>query len=129
MLLQDLPSSFSREIVAGIDARLGAVEAEHGVSIPLAVESGSRAWGFPSPSRKLVGVVLLDNRTETALEYPVGLVKIQIDDWRDVERESSKTSQSVPDTHARHACGAGDRAIGHAWMALAQDRFKDFWRG
>ena len=49
MLLRDLPSSFSQEMVAGIDARLAAVQAEHGVSIPLAVESGSRAWGFPSP--------------------------------------------------------------------------------
>ncbi len=48
-MLRDLPSSFSREIVAAIDARLAAVEAEHGVSILLAVESGSRAWGFPSP--------------------------------------------------------------------------------
>ena len=25
------------------------IRAEHGVHIPLAVESGSRAWGFPSP--------------------------------------------------------------------------------
>jgi RNA repair pathway DNA polymerase beta family len=49
MLLRDLPSSFSQEIVADIDGRLAAVEAEHGVSIALAIESGSRAWGFPSP--------------------------------------------------------------------------------
>jgi uncharacterized protein len=49
MLLRDLPSNFSRGIVADIDARLAAVGAEQGVSIPLAVESGSRAWGFPSP--------------------------------------------------------------------------------
>ncbi len=36
-------------VVAQVDARLAAVAAEHGVAIPLAVESGSRAWGFPSP--------------------------------------------------------------------------------
>lgn len=29
--------------------RLGAIEREHHVRIPLAVESGSRAWGFASP--------------------------------------------------------------------------------
>jgi hypothetical protein len=35
--------------VAEIDARLDAVEREHGVAIAFAIESGSRAWGFPSP--------------------------------------------------------------------------------
>ncbi|WP_082457257.1 nucleotidyltransferase domain-containing protein [Sphingomonas sp. Leaf23] len=32
-----------------IDARLAAVEANEGVRLLLTVESGSRAWGFPSP--------------------------------------------------------------------------------
>lgn len=32
-----------------IETRLAALEAEHDVRILLAVESGSRAWGFPSP--------------------------------------------------------------------------------
>jgi predicted nucleotidyltransferase len=36
-------------VVAQIDERLDRVEAEHGVRILWAVESGSRAWGFPSP--------------------------------------------------------------------------------
>lgn len=35
--------------VSAIDARLDGVEREHGVKILLAIESGSRAWGFPSP--------------------------------------------------------------------------------
>ena len=34
---------------AEIDRRLALVEATHGVRLLLAVESGSRAWGFPSP--------------------------------------------------------------------------------
>jgi uncharacterized protein len=38
-----------REIVRGIERRLDDAAASHGVTIPLAVESGSRAWGFPSP--------------------------------------------------------------------------------
>ncbi|MFP1680945.1 nucleotidyltransferase domain-containing protein [Alloalcanivorax sp. C16-1] len=33
-----------------IMARLAAAEREHGVRILMAVESGSRAWGFPSPN-------------------------------------------------------------------------------
>jgi hypothetical protein len=35
--------------VARVDAMFEAIEREHGVKIALAVESGSRAWGFPSP--------------------------------------------------------------------------------
>lgn len=32
-----------------IERRLSAIEAEEGVRVLMAVESGSRAWGFPSP--------------------------------------------------------------------------------
>jgi predicted nucleotidyltransferase len=37
------------ETRAAIDAALDAVEAEERVGIVFAIESGSRAWGFPSP--------------------------------------------------------------------------------
>jgi predicted nucleotidyltransferase len=43
------PTSMDRTIVAEIDGRLADIKRHHNVSIPLAVESGSRAWGFPSP--------------------------------------------------------------------------------
>jgi predicted nucleotidyltransferase len=36
-------------VVAEIAARLDGVRRDHGVAIPFAIESGSRAWGFPSP--------------------------------------------------------------------------------
>ncbi len=36
-------------VVGSIDGELDRVEREHRVSIRLAIESGSRAWGFPSP--------------------------------------------------------------------------------
>ena len=49
MTLRNLPASFSPGAVAAIDARLVEIRRAHGVSIPLAIESGSRAWGFPSP--------------------------------------------------------------------------------
>jgi predicted nucleotidyltransferase len=47
--LRAIPPSMDPETVAAIDVRLDGIAREHGVSIPLAIESGSRAWGFPSP--------------------------------------------------------------------------------
>jgi uncharacterized protein len=39
----------SPEVVAEIQERLNSIKRTQAVSIPLAIESGSRAWGFPSP--------------------------------------------------------------------------------
>lgn len=47
--LRHLGPGFDPAVVAGIDAKLHQVEASHGVRILLAIESGSRGWGFPSP--------------------------------------------------------------------------------
>ncbi|MGQ0674394.1 MAG: nucleotidyltransferase domain-containing protein [Hyphomicrobium sp.] len=44
-----IPPSMDAGIVSEIDRRLETVEREHGVAIAFAIESGSRAWGFPSP--------------------------------------------------------------------------------
>jgi predicted nucleotidyltransferase len=49
MNLRDIPASMDPDTVRLIDARLDIVRREHNVAIPLAIESGSRAWGFPSP--------------------------------------------------------------------------------
>lgn len=49
MNLRSIPTSFPAATVADIDARLDGVCANEGVCIPWAIESGSRAWGFPSP--------------------------------------------------------------------------------
>ena len=43
--MRTVPSALDPSVVAEIDARL----ADTGVRIPWAIESGSRAWGFPSP--------------------------------------------------------------------------------
>lgn len=44
-----LPDDFDPAVVTAIDGRLAEVERDQRVRIPLAIESGSRAWGFPSP--------------------------------------------------------------------------------
>jgi predicted nucleotidyltransferase len=47
--LRQLGPDFDPAVVAAIDAQLRAVASEHHATVLLAVESGSRAWGFPSP--------------------------------------------------------------------------------
>lgn len=47
--MRRIPESLDSAVVGAIDHRLVQVEAEHGVRIAWAIESGSRAWGFPSP--------------------------------------------------------------------------------
>lgn len=49
MNLRNIPEHMSPEAVAQVDGILDAIQGEHGVHIPLSIESGSRAWGFPSP--------------------------------------------------------------------------------
>ncbi|EJN13282.1 putative nucleotidyltransferase [Bradyrhizobium sp. YR681] len=49
MTLRSIPVEMDGEKVAQIDVMLDRVIEEHRVFLPLAIESGSRAWGFASP--------------------------------------------------------------------------------
>jgi len=49
MTLPTFVPSISPEIESVIQSKLTALEAEHDVRVLFAIESGSRAWGFPSP--------------------------------------------------------------------------------
>lgn len=47
--MRTIPESFPAEPLAQVDALLDSVERDHDAKILIAIESGSRAWGFPSP--------------------------------------------------------------------------------
>ena len=49
MTLPDFVPSIAPDIRTTIEAQLAAIVGEHQVRILFAIESGSRAWGFPSP--------------------------------------------------------------------------------
>lgn len=48
-MIRNIDQGMDEAVVARIEARLADISREHRVAIPLAIESGSRAWGFPSP--------------------------------------------------------------------------------
>lgn len=47
--MRTLPADFAPDTVAASDATLDSIERDERVWIGWAIESGSRAWGFPSP--------------------------------------------------------------------------------
>lgn len=47
--MTDLNATIPNAVRHEIERRLSAIEADEGVRVLMAVESGSRAWGFPSP--------------------------------------------------------------------------------
>jgi predicted nucleotidyltransferase len=47
--MRNIPEWMDAQAVARIDARLDDIARAEEIAIPLAIESGSRAWGFPSP--------------------------------------------------------------------------------
>lgn len=49
MALRSIPSSMDAGIISKIDERLSLLQEKERIDILWAIESGSRAWGFPSP--------------------------------------------------------------------------------
>ena len=47
--MRAIPADFDQQKLVDIDRRLNGIAQNHHVVIGLAIESGSRAWGFPSP--------------------------------------------------------------------------------
>ena len=96
-----IPADVSSEILR----RMHAAEAEHGVKVLLAVESGSRAWGFESPNSDYdarfiyvhprdwyLSVSLEDQRD--VIEYPI-VDDIDLNGW-DLRKALRLFSKSNP---------------------------------
>ena len=63
--MRRLLAEMDGQVVAAIDARLDAIERDGIVRIGLAVESGSRAWGFRRPTATMTAASSMsgDERT------------------------------------------------------------------
>jgi hypothetical protein len=67
MTIRNIPDDMDPDAVAQVDGILDAIRREHGVHIPLAIESGSRAWGFPSPDSDYDGRFIYVRPAQQAL--------------------------------------------------------------
>jgi uncharacterized protein len=65
--MRTIPAGFDAAAVAAIDGRLDAIVGDEGASLLLAIESGSRAWGFPSPDSDYDCRFLFVRRTDDYL--------------------------------------------------------------
>src|SRR5262249_11206363 len=81
-----LAADFDPTVVAAIDTRLQSVGADHHARILLAVESGSRAWGFPSPDSDFDCRFIYVRRSEEYLSLfpPRDVIEFPLDPLLDV---------------------------------------------
>lgn len=86
MTLSKFVPSIGSNIRAAILSELKEVEIEHDVKIVFAVESGSRAWGFPSPDSDYDVRFIYAHRTEWYLSIEPGrdVIERPISDELDV---------------------------------------------
>ncbi|MBL4811263.1 MAG: nucleotidyltransferase domain-containing protein [Rhodobacteraceae bacterium] len=79
-------ASVAPEVRAHIAAELARVEAEHDVKILFAIESGSRAWGFPSPDSDYDVRFVYAHRPDWYLSINPGrdVIELPIDELWDI---------------------------------------------
>lgn len=81
-----IPSAMDPAIVADIDSRLADVARDERVRIPWAIESGSRAWGFPSPDSDYdCRFIFIRPRARYLTLWPErDVIELELDDTFDV---------------------------------------------
>jgi len=84
--LRALTDDLDPSVVAAIDERLADVRTDHAVAVPWAIESGSRAWGFPSPDSDYDCRFLFVRRRRDYLSpwRPRDVIETPLDDVLDV---------------------------------------------
>ncbi|MGL5837649.1 MAG: nucleotidyltransferase domain-containing protein [Sphingorhabdus sp.] len=84
--LRTIPDYFDVQAVNEIDRRLSAIADTHNVTVVWAIESGSRAWGFPSPDSDYDGRFIYARSIDQYLSpwQPRDVIEMPIEDDMDV---------------------------------------------
>lgn len=132
--MRQLPETFAPDAVARVDALLDAMVEQHGVAIPLAIESGSRAWGFPSPDSDYDCRFVYVRRDEDYLSpwdvrdvlesAPDGVLDVNGWDLRKAVQLLVRGNATVPEWAGSPLVYRGDEAFRTGLLALA-DRVAD----
>lgn len=129
--VRQIPPSLDPLVVAQIDERLDDVERDDGVRIPWAIESGSRAWGFPSPDSdydcRFLYIRPVDDylglrRRRDVIETPLDHV-FDVNGW-DLRKALSllvKGNATVGEWLRSPIVYRGDVAVRDALLAVADD--------
>lgn len=129
--MRSIPPSLDPAVVATIDERLDAVAVGERVAIPWAIESGSRAWGFPSPDSdydcRFVFVRTVEDYLDPwprrdVIETPLDAV-LDVNGWDLVKavRLLVKGNATVIEWLASPIVYRGDALFRDELLALAQD--------
>ncbi len=84
--LRAIPTDFDADAVSEIDRRLDVISGENDVRILWAIESGSRAWGFPSPDSDYDARFIYVRTVEKYVGpwHPRDVIEMPIEDDMDV---------------------------------------------
>ncbi|WP_375386923.1 DNA polymerase beta superfamily protein [uncultured Amnibacterium sp.] len=131
--MRAVPDTLAPQVVAGIDAQLDEVERRDGVRILWAIESGSRAWGFPSPDSDYDCRFVYAHPAERYLSpwLPRDVIELPPDPVFDVNgwdlvkavRLLVKGNATVGEWLRSPIVYRGDAAFRDAFLALAEEVF------
>lgn len=130
-MLRTLADSMDPAVVAEVDRRLATVTVEHDVRVPWAIESGSRAWGFPSPDSdydcrflfvRPVAAYLDPWPPRDVIETPLDAV-LDVNGWDLVKalRLATKGNATVREWLRSPIVYAGDPAFRDALLAVVDE--------